>query len=65
MKTLSWILVLLPYLMLFLSSGFAMDLIKKEGFEEKKVQCKTWQDCPNNADGEFCNTSTGFCEFHN
>ena len=33
MKTVSWILVLLPYLMLFLSAGFVMDMMHtKEGF---------------------------------
>ena len=33
MKTISWILVLLPYLMLFLSAGFVMDMMhSKEGF---------------------------------
>ena len=36
MKTISWILVLLPYLMLFLSAGFVIDMMghsaKKEGF---------------------------------
>ena len=34
MKTLSWILVLLPYLMLFLSAGFVVDMMhSKEGFQ--------------------------------
>jgi len=29
LKTVSWILVLLPYLMLFLSAGFIVDIMKK------------------------------------
>ena len=36
MKMVSWILVLLPYLMMFLSAGFVMDMMHgkgKQGFE--------------------------------
>jgi hypothetical protein len=38
MKTVSWILVLLPYLMLFLSAGFVMDMMhSKEGFYQSLI----------------------------
>ena len=41
MKTLSWILVLLPYLMLFLSAGFVMDMMhSKEGFQHNIAKKK-------------------------
>jgi hypothetical protein len=39
LKTVSWILVLLPYLMLFLSAGFIVDMMKggkKDGFQMKQ-----------------------------
>jgi hypothetical protein len=59
MKTISWILVLLPYITLFLSINFSKDLIRKEGFED--VKCTTVNDCPSNAFA--CNRNTGLCEF--
>ena len=38
MKTISWILVLLPYLMLFLSAGFVVDMMhSKEGFQRNNA----------------------------
>ena len=59
MKTISWILVLLPYITLFLSINFSKDLIIKEGFED--VKCTTANDCPDNA--ITCNQGTGLCTF--
>jgi len=48
MKMVSWILVLLPYLMMFLSAGFVMDMMnvggKKEGFEGSRRACTN--SCP-------------------
>ena len=49
MKIVSWILVLLPYLMMFLSAGFVMDMMheggEKEGFDgNRRKSCTT--NCP-------------------